>query len=239
MFYGYRNVILGTVITFCILLLYTRLLGKKQMSQITYFNYITGITLGSLCANTISGFANTFGQGIMAISVWVLCAISLGVIILKSLFFKLLIDGKSTIVIKNGVIQYKALKSLRLNINDLMMLIREEGIFSITEVDYAILEPNGRVSILKKVNKQNVTKEELKLITIIPKYMPTAVITDGSVVLSNLKQLGLKKEWLLNQIENLGIKSIKSIKYAEIQADGSLFIDFAQNYLSNHAGLPK
>ncbi len=225
MIVDYWSVIVRTIIVFMFLLLYTRLLGKKQMSQLTYFNYITGITLGSLCANVITKYVNSYGEGILSITIWVMCAAFLGVLVLNSPFLKILIDGKSTVVIKNGVIQYRALKSLRLNLNDLMMLIREENIFSITEIDYAIFEPNGRISLLKKINKQPVTKEEMKLMTIIPKYMPTVIITDGRILEHHLKQLGLTKKWVLKQIQALSFKSIKEIKYAEIQADGSLYVD--------------
>lgn len=119
-------------------------------------------------------------------------------------------------VIKNGKIVEEALKSTKINLDDLSMLLRSKDIFSITEVDYAILESNGELSILKKQENQK-TQNRL--------YMPIEIIIDGNLVYRNLKELNIDKTWIYKELKNQGINSIEEVLYGEIQEDGSLYID--------------
>ena len=104
------------------------------------------------------------------------------------------------------------------------MLLRQKDVFSIIEVDYAILEPNGSLSILRKPEYQNAQKRDLKIDIILPTYIPTEIIVDGKVIVKNLKELGLSSDWLDNQLEKAGVFSTQDVLYAEIQSDGQLFI---------------
>lgn len=149
---SFFQVILETIITFLVLLLYTRLLGKKQMSHLTFFNYITGITIGSIAANMVMLDTRSFYKELTSLTIWCLLTELVSWIALKSPKLRKSLDGKPTIVIKDGIIDKKALGSLRLNTDDLTMLLREKDIFNIAEVNYAILEPHGRLSVLKKEN---------------------------------------------------------------------------------------
>lgn len=221
----YFQVILETLITFFILLLYTRLLGKKQMSHLTFFNYITGITIGSIAANMVISPSLSFFKEIVALSIWCLLTVVIGYLTLKSSKLRIILDGQPTIIIKRGKILRKSLKSLKMNLDDISMLLREQNIFSIRDVDYAILEPNGKISVLKKVNKQPTTREDLNIIVPAAKYLPTEIIVDGKFVTHSLKELNLTKEWVIQQLNQIGISSIKSILYAEIQDDGSIFVN--------------
>lgn len=119
-------------------------------------------------------------------------------------------------VIKNGKIVEEALKSTKINLDDLSMLLRSKDIFSITEVDYAILESNGELSILKKQENQK-TQNRL--------YMPIEIIIDGNLIYRNLKELNIDKTWIYKELKNQGINSIEEVLYGEIQEDGSLYID--------------
>lgn len=147
---SFLKVILETVITFLILLLYTRLLGKKQMSHLTFFNYITGITIGSIAGNMVMIDTRTFYKELTSLTIWCVLTELVSFIALKSPKLRNKLDGEPTMVIKKGVIDKNALKSLRVNVDDLTMLLREKDIFDFSEVDYAILEPHGRLSVLKK-----------------------------------------------------------------------------------------
>ncbi len=216
-----------SALSFFILLFLTRLLGKKQISQLTFFNYITGITIGSLTAIISLDKTVPFINGVTSLAVWGGLTIIAGYITLKSPRTRILIDGEPTIVIKNGKIDEKALASLRLNMDDLMMLIRKKNIFSIKEVDYAILEPNGSLSVLKKPEKQSTVKEDLMTAKpMIPShlYLPAELIVDGNIVKRNLKKLNLDEAWLVKQLQEAQT-TIKDVFYAEIQSDGSLHID--------------
>jgi uncharacterized membrane protein YcaP (DUF421 family) len=118
----------------------------------------------------------------------------------------LILDGQPTILIKNGQILEKAMAGASLNMDDLSMLLREKDIFSTKEVDYAILEPDGKLSVLKKVNQQNIIKKDLHITTVKPLYMPAEIIVDGKVVTRNLSKLNLSKSWLNTQLHQSGVR---------------------------------
>lgn len=214
-----------TTIVFVTLLILTRALGKKQMSHLTFFNYITGITIGSIAANAVSESNKAFMDDFIGLIWWCVLTTFTGYIGLKSGKLRRIIDGQPTILIKKGKIIKHALKSTGINMDDLSMLLRKQEVFSITEVEYAILEPDGVLSILKKESYQQITKTDMKIPTSNINYIPTEIIADGKIIRQNLKELNLNEEWLENQLKQHNIKSIKDVFYAEIQSDGTLFID--------------
>lgn len=217
-------IILKTTLAFLLLLLLARLLGKKQMSQMTFFNYMTGITIGSLAANIISSNDNSLLEEILSLVWWCLLTILLTYATLKSENIRLLVDGKPVILIRDGLIQKESLKTTRVSIDDLSMMLREQSIFSITDVDYAILEPNGELSVLKKHTQLNLTKSDMNISTPISMYLPTQIIKNREINYENLIKNNLDLIWLEKQLKNQKIDK-NQIFYAELQSDGSLHID--------------
>ncbi|MFD0711220.1 DUF421 domain-containing protein [Paenibacillus sp. GCM10027626] len=222
--FDFWEMILRSTVTFIILLVIARLLGKKQLSQLTFFNYITGITIGSIAADIAGKSKVPFFNGLASIVWWSLLSILIEYIGLKSSKLRILLDGEPTIVIKNGKILRKSLYRSRLNLDDLSMLLREKDVFSMQDVDYAVLEPDGKLSILKKESQQTVTKEDLKIKPAQAKYMPSEIISDGKIVFKNILELNLSEEWLMNELHKNGFKSVDEVFYAEVQKGGSLFI---------------
>lgn len=192
----FSKIILKTTLTFITLLILTRMLGKKQLSELTFFNYITGVTIGSLAANTIINTSSQYLNEMIKLIWWILLTIFVTLISLKSSRVRVLLEGEPIMVIKNGKIVEEALKSTKINLDDLSMLLRSKDIFSITEVDYAILESNGELSILKKQENQK-TQNRL--------YMPIEIIIDGNLVYKNLKELNIDKTWIYKELKNQGI----------------------------------
>ena len=143
---------------------------------------------------------------------------------LKSGKIRNILDGEPTIVIKKGLIQKDSLKKMRLNIDDLTMLLRTNNVFSILDVEYAILEPNGDLSVLNKEAKQLVTKKDMNIELNTEKHIPSEIIVDGKIVYKNLEELGKTKEWINNELKNNKIDSIKDVFYAELQENGQLYI---------------
>ncbi|MES5265402.1 DUF421 domain-containing protein [Priestia megaterium] len=225
---GFIEVIGRVIISFSVLLLMTRIMGKKQVSQLTYFNYITGITIGAVAASITIDRSIDMSDGFVSMVCWSLLTVLVSYINLKSPKARILLDGQPTIVIKNGKILEKTLAGLRLNMDDLSMLLREKNIFSTQEVDYAVLEPDGQLSVLKKVDQQNVTKKDLKAEAVKPLYVPTEIIVDSKVITRNLEELDLSQSWLEKQLHQSGV-SLQTVFYAEIQSDGTLYIDKRQD----------
>lgn len=185
---------LRTVIGFCILLVLTRSLEKKQLGQLTYFTYITGIALGNIAGDMVVHKDISLGDGITGLCVWAILTFSVEYVSLKNSKFRVAFDGEPTIVIKNRKIMQSQLAIHRLNIDDLSMMLRVNNIFSISDVDYAILEPNGELSILKKSHLEEITRQDLNINPAPRNYLPSELVSDGRLIERNLKELGLTNE---------------------------------------------
>lgn len=221
---SYLQIIIETAITFFVLLTLTRLLGKKQLSNLTFFNYVTGITIGSIAANMVTLPTNDYLKDLLSLVIWCSLTMIISYISLKSGKIRVILDGQPTIIIKHGKIDRKALKRTMLNIDDLTMMIRQIHIFSIAEIDFAILEPNGTLSILKKPEFQETQKRDIKIYPSTPKYIPIEIIADGTLLKRNLLEVGKSKDWLLQELKKANIHAIEDVLYAELQSDGTLFI---------------
>lgn len=216
-------IVLKPTIAFFLLLLLARLLGKKQMSQMTFFNYVTGITIGSLAANIITFNDESIWEEVIGLVWWCVLTAILSIITLKSAKMRVIIDGQPTVLIKNGKFQELALKSTKVSIEDLTMMLREQNIFSIKEVDYAILEPNGKLSVLKYQDQLNVIRKDLDIDVRRPKFFPEEIIIDGRIVYNNLRGYGLNIDWLGKELKSQKIKRVEDVLYAELQSDGTLY----------------
>ena len=210
--------------SFLVLLLLTRFLGRKQLSQLTFFNYITGITIGSIAANISSEPNTPFFNGLISLTWWCLLTFLLGYFGMKSSAFRTLIDGQPEIVIKKGKILENTLKRKHLNMDDLSMLLRQKNIFSMNEVETAVFEADGKLSVYVKPENHPVTKKDQKIITAKPKYIPTELVVDGKVIHKNLLEVGLTKEWLNHQLNRCAL-TLNEVFYVELQDDGTLYID--------------
>ncbi|MCL2860508.1 MAG: DUF421 domain-containing protein [Oscillospiraceae bacterium] len=216
--------ILRIFLGFFVLLILTRLIGKKQLGQLNIFTYITGIVIGSMAAEMIIHNDVKIITGILGMGIWTILIFIIEFVSLKSGKIRNVLDGQPAIVIKKGLIQYKELKKMRLNIDDLTMLLRTNNVFSIKDVNYAILEPNGDLSVLKIEGEQQITKKDMNVKLENIKNIPSEIIVDGKVVYKNLTELGKTEEWLNNELKVKNISSIKDVLYAELQSDGSLYI---------------
>lgn len=225
----YGEILFRTAISFVALLVLTRLLGKKQVGHLTFFNYVTGITFGSTTAEIIVNRHITLLQGISSLVLWSLLAFLIAWIGLQSVKAREILDGQPTILIKKGEILEKALAKQHLNIDDLSMLLRNKDVFSPKEVEFAILEPDGQLSVLKKEELLPSTKKDIKANITPIQRIPTELVVDGKIVEKNLKKLDVSEVWLDRQLKKAKIDSLDQVFYAELQLDGTLYIDKYQD----------
>ncbi len=219
-------VIIRSVISFFALLIFVRLIGKQQMAELTFFDYVVGITIGSI-ASTLSVQVNQNTLATLAgMGVWTILPILIAYICLHNVWFRKLVEGEATIVIAKGKILEKNLARLRLTIDDLLFQLRTQGVFSITDVEYALFESNGKLSVQKKSTKRNLTPED---IGITPAYegLPINLIKDGIVLEAALSSLGLTKAWLYKQLAKVKITDVKEVSLAQIDTQGNLYVDTA------------
>lgn len=221
---SYIDITIRVFSSYFVLLLLTRLMGKKQLSQLTYFNYVTGITIGSITANLAVNSNLKVSNGIYSLILWTALTILLELLSLNSRSFRQIVDGQPTILIKNGSIIKKKLKWTRTNIDELTLLLRKSKVFDLKEVDYAILETNGELSVLKKSKYKNYTVKDSQEPFSENKNLSAQAIIDGKVIEHNLKELGFDANWLDSQIKKYGYQKHSEIFYAEIGSNGQLFI---------------
>lgn len=132
-------------------------------------------------------------------------------------------EGTPSVLIKDGQIDFNELKKEKLDINELMSLLRGRDVFSVREIEYAILEPNGSLSILRKAQYDTPTKGELK-INGIKAYLPVAIILDKEIMTDNLNACGFDEAWLMNQLKIQGVNSVEKVFFAEWKYDEGLHI---------------
>jgi uncharacterized membrane protein YcaP (DUF421 family) len=219
------EMIYRTTGAFVALLILARFLGKKQLSQLTFFHYITGIAFGSIAAEIAGQTDVKFMEGLTALIWWALLTMLASYISLKSSNLRIVLDDQPSIVIKEGAIMENAMKKEKLHVNDLMMMLREQSIFTLQDVHYAILETNGQLSVMKKITQQGATKQDVKASITAPKYLPTELISDGKVMEKNLTELSLTEEWLMQELRKKGVESAEQVFIAQVQDDGTLFVE--------------
>ncbi|KMN36455.1 hypothetical protein BFM98_05420 [Lysinibacillus sp. AR18-8] len=216
--------ILRTTLSFFALLILARLLGKKQLGQLTFFHYITGITFGSIASEIASQEETPFLDGLISLVWWSALTYLMTVITIKSKKARVLIDDKPTIVIQKGLILESALQKNRLHLDELTMMLREQAIFSVQDVEYALLETNGKLSVLQKTSEQVATKQDVKADVSPPTYLPTEVISDGQLITENIVELELTEDWVIKKLKKQNVHSVEEVYFAQVQTNGSLYI---------------
>lgn len=211
------------LVGFIALLIITKVLGKTQITQITPFDFISALVLGELVGNAIYDKDISVQYVLYAVFLWGTLISAVELVTQKFKGTRKLLEGQPSIVIHKGKIDRQQLKKNKLDINQLQHLLRDKDVFSIREVEYAILEANGSVNVMRKSMYEKPTREELNLQ---PKRvsLPTTLIIDGEVLWDNLKEAGLNKRWLEEQIQEQGFVKPEQIFYAEWQEDQSLYI---------------
>lgn len=225
---GFNNIhlagtLLRVTLSFFAILILARVIGKKQLSQLTFFHYITGITIGSIAAEVSTQHETDFWDGFTALIWWTLLTLFISKITLNFSKIRLLIDDRPTILIQNGIILKRAMKKARLHPDELAMLLREQGIFSFNEVHYAVFENNGELSVLKKPAFANATKQDAKADLSIPSHLPTTLIIDGMIMYKNLKELNLTEEWLLHKLRKKNVE-VTQVYLAQVLENNSLYL---------------
>lgn len=214
---------LRVFVSYLVLLVMTRFMGKKQLSQLTFFNYVTGITIGSMAASLATDDNLKFEHGIYSLILWSALTVLMEYLTLKSIKIRYWTDGRPTVLIKHGEIVKSALHKTRYNIDELNMMLRKMNIFNMEEVDYAVLENNGELTVLKKVGYLNFNKMDSGKSFKPNKNFPTEVINGGKINEDTLNELGLDMKWLEFEIKKKGYK-LQDIFYAEIDSSTELFI---------------
>lgn len=215
--------------SFIALLLLVKMLGNKQVTQMTMFDYVIGITLGSIGAElAIADEMKVFLIVLVAMITYSLFALLISIVTLKSIKIRRLFSGTSMILIEKGLIYKKNLRKCKLELNDVLTLARNQGYFNIADIEYAIMENNGKVSFLQKSSARPVTCSDMNIITQ-PDSLVCNVIIDGKVMPQNLRHSGKDNAWLDQQLKAQGYNDYKDIMLATIDGNDNLCVYKAVN----------
>ncbi|MBB3908494.1 DUF421 domain-containing protein [Anoxybacillus rupiensis] len=218
---------LELIVGFILLFLVVKVAGKKLIHQITPFTFISVIVLGELLGNALYADHVHIWYIIYSITLWGALLLFVEYINQKWLAFRLIAEGKPTALIRNGIIDYEALKKARLTLNQLQSLLRQNETFSIREVAFCYLEADGSLSILKKSSYQKPKKEDFHFPPQ-PVHIPTTIIRDGQLLMDELRELEKSEEWLLEELRSREITDYKHVLIAEwLEGDG-LFVQTYQ-----------
>ncbi len=217
-------VIVRGLIGFFSLLIFARVLGKQQISQLTFFDYVLGITIGSVAASLTTDLTSRAWLHWVGLITWSVVVFLLQIITIKSRPLAKHIDGEPVIVIMNGHLMNETMKKARYRTSDLLEQLRKKEVFDLSEVEFAVLETNGQLSVLKKSQYLPVTPQDLKIPTVY-KGMSTELIYDGKIIEQNLKQVNLDRHWLEEELKKQGVTNPAEVFLALLNTQGNLFVD--------------
>lgn len=216
--------IIRTVLAFVALLLVTKMMGRKQLSQMTFFDYVVGITIGSTASTMSVELDNETLVPLTGIIVWASMAVLMGWLVLKSVTVQRLVQGVPVPIVERGRLQEQSMRDELLTVQDLTMQLREQQVFSLQDVEAVFLEANGRMSVKLKDDRTPPTARQLgKSKPSTPP--PRLVIEDGLVNLKALQQSGHDLEWLHKQLKRHGVNDPSQVIAAQVHDDGSLWLD--------------
>lgn len=212
-----------TIFGFCALFLLTKILGKTQISQLTAFDFIAALVLGELVGNALFDEKAGIFDIAYVIFLWGTLLYIVEMITQKFKGSRYLLEGKPSLVIHKGDIIYEAMRKNKIDIGELQHLLRMKDVFAIQEVEYAVLETNGDVSVLKKEAYQTPTKKELNVAPTEPQIAMT-IISDGEMIKDNLAEANLSEDWLKKELKRQQYDSVKDVFYAEWMEGKKLFV---------------
>lgn len=222
-------VILRSVFILIILFAITKWLGKRQISQLSFFEYIAGMTIGDIAAQVSTGLDSKFFHGVFAILIFAVVPFFTGILSLKNKTARDFFEGKSTVLIKDGKVLEDNLKKEKYTSDELLELLRGKSAFNIADVEFAVLEPSGELNVLLKKDRQPLTAKDVGL-KVPNEKEPQTVIMDGNVLDEPLSSSGHNRAWLHSELEKLGVV-IENVFLGQVDSYGQLTIDIYNDKL--------
>lgn len=216
-----------TFFLYILVVITMRLMGKRQIAQLEPFELVITIMIAELAAIPMQDRHIPLVNGIIAITTLLFIQVTFSVLSLKFLGFRTFLDGSYSLLIKNGVIQEQEMRKSRYNLDELLEQLRLKDVFDLADVEFAILETSGELSVLLKSQKRPVTPTDLKIETSY-EGLPTVLILDGQVMKTELKKVQLTRAWLQTELETHGVKRLEDVFIAVLNTDGELFFQIKE-----------
>ncbi|MED4750591.1 DUF421 domain-containing protein [Brevibacillus choshinensis] len=223
------NIMIRSVVAIVYLFLLTKLIGKRQIRQLTYIEYIVGITIGSIAAFMATDMDGPMYHSLIALTIIGLFPVLMDWLSLKSKMIRNWVEGNATILIKDGKILEDNLKKERLTSEELLEQLRTKNVFRAADVEFALMETSGELSVLLKSQHQPVTPQHLELV-VSPAEEPQAVIMDGVIMDEPLSTIGLNRRWVRAELEKVGV-ALENVFLGQVDKGGQLYLDLYDDKL--------
>ena len=215
-------VIIRSLSLFVLVWLSIRLIGKRNISKVKPFNFMSYIVLAIVATLMSLNLINLI-SGFIVLLTWLVLPIALDFLAIKSQVIHQLLNGKETVLIKHGKIMEENLIQLRMTGEDLLAELRSKNIFNLTDVEFAVMETNGKLNAYLKSDKKPVTAHDLGQ-KVAPQAEPQTVIMDGNILNEPLFSLGLNQAWLKVELEKMGV-ALDNVFLGQVDSSGDLFLD--------------
>ncbi|MEH7247578.1 DUF421 domain-containing protein [Neobacillus niacini] len=217
------DVLVRSFVFLALLFFITKILGKKQISELSFFEYVSGITIGSVAGEAITGLEKNMFHGMLAIAIFGLVTLFADIITLKSKSLRDIVEGRATVFIKDGKVLEENLKKEKYTIDELSSLLRQKDIFRFADVEFAVLEPRGTISALLKRENRPLTPKDLNMKMPAEKE-PQTIIMDGSIMDEALRSAGKSRGWLSTELEKLEV-TLDNVFLGQVDSYGELTLD--------------
>ncbi|CAN7181081.1 DUF421 domain-containing protein [Peribacillus frigoritolerans] len=224
------EVILRSITSFSLLLIGTKILGKQTISQMTMFDFVATISLGAISANLAFNTSIKVHHTIIAFTIYIAIIFLMALISLKNSKGRKFLAGDPTIVMQNGKILEGNMNKMRYTLDYLNQQLRERDIFNIEEVLFATVETNGTLTVLKKPQFRNVTKQDLMIAVMPEQKLPIELIMDGEIIKENLEQNNITFSWLESELIKRNLLK-HDVVYAVLAANGNLYVDTFRDHI--------
>lgn len=225
----YAEAILESIFAFLALFILARLMGKRQIAQLSFFDYITGITLGSIAASLSLDEVKLL-TALIGLVIWSGFTTLLAWLERKSYRIRFWVDGTSMVLVQSGQVLEDNLKKVKLTVDEMMQLLRGKNVFKLSDVELAMFENNGTLTVMKKTERQPLTPKDIDVI-VIPEHAPKLLVIDGNVMEHSLHETGYSKEWLLGEVMKQGGSDFRDVFLAQIDSNGNLYVDLYRDKL--------
>ncbi len=217
------EIVFRTIVTYFFVLIILRLTGKREIGQLSPFDFVVAIIIAELAAMPMERTDIPLWHTFLILSLLGLLEVGISYLTLKSRTIRMLICGFPQVIIKNGKLLRSEMKKSRYNLDDILAQLRERGIARIQDVEFGVLECSGKLSVIPKSQKRPVTPEDLNLST---KYegLPTVLVMDGEILKKNVEDVGLNEQRLKEKLREKGFNP-DQILIATLDSDGELFIN--------------
>lgn len=217
-----------TIILYCTVIFSIRLMGKRQVGELQPSELVVAIMISDLASVPMQDIDIPLFSGIVPVLTLIVAEIVVSFLSLKSKGVRKFISGKPSIVIYKGKIDEKELERLRFHINDLLEELRTNNCYNIADVETAVLETNGKLTVIPKTEARGLTVADMNLKNPKKEGLPFNLISDGTLNEEELKRSGKDRRWLSDELTRRGIKSERSVFLASLDEDGDLFIQLKE-----------